>query len=131
MKIKDFKRKIELESPETVSRVAKDLGYQIGKRVELARILKGLTQTELADRIGTNQSSISRIESGASLPSLSFLMKVADALEATLSIPEFSSVTNLRKEDFSLRAYSAFNDAPVRSFFYPDATINNGKVILS
>ena len=50
------------------------------------RIEKGLTQKELAKRIGTKQSSISRLESGNYNPSLSFLKKVADALDTRLKV---------------------------------------------
>lgn len=132
MKIKDFKRKIELENPEIVSIVAKDLGYQVGKRVELARLLKGLTQAELARRVSTRQSSISRIESGVSLPSLSFLVKIADALETTLSAPEFSSVASFYKKDLSFNASFAHtvSDLSVRSYI-PSYTLNNRQVVFS
>lgn len=50
------------------------------------RITKGLTQKELARRVGTKQSAISRLESGKYNPSLSFLQKVADALDTRLKI---------------------------------------------
>ena len=50
------------------------------------RIEKGLTQKELAKRIGTKQSAISRLESGNYNPSLSFLKKVADALDTRLKV---------------------------------------------
>ena len=50
------------------------------------RIESSLSQKELAQRIGTKQSAISRLESGTYNPSLSFLKKVADALDARLKI---------------------------------------------
>lgn len=50
------------------------------------RLERNLTQKELAERIGTKQSAIARLESGAYNPSLSFLQKVADALDARLEI---------------------------------------------
>lgn len=46
------------------------------------RTAKGLTQKELADRVGTKQSSISRLESMDAKPSLRFLGRVAAALDA-------------------------------------------------
>ncbi|MBT3249492.1 MAG: helix-turn-helix transcriptional regulator [Candidatus Pacebacteria bacterium] len=49
------------------------------------RLEKGLTQTELASKIGTKQSAISRLESGTYNPSLSFLYKIAQGLEMKLS----------------------------------------------
>jgi len=50
------------------------------------RIEKGLSQKELAQKIGTKQSAISRLESGTYNPSLSFLQKVGEALGAELKI---------------------------------------------
>ena len=50
--------------------------YQLIRR----RIDQGLTQAELAERVGTTQSSIARLESGKHKPSLQMLEKVAEAL---------------------------------------------------
>jgi len=50
------------------------------------RSQRGLTQQELAKRVGTKQSAISRLESGAYNPSLAFLFRIADALDARLDI---------------------------------------------
>jgi len=50
------------------------------------RIERGLTQKELARKIGTKQSAISRLESGTYNPSLSFLQKVGEALGSKLKI---------------------------------------------
>lgn len=50
------------------------------------RLEKGLTQKELARRVGTKQSSIARLESGTYNPSLDFLRKVTNALDARLRI---------------------------------------------
>lgn len=51
-----------------------------------ARIEKGLTQKELASRVGTKQSVISRLESGRANPSVAFLKKLAQALNSHLEI---------------------------------------------
>ncbi len=51
-----------------------------------ARIKKGLTQEKLARKIGTKQSVISRLESGRANPSVSFLKKLAQALNTHLEI---------------------------------------------
>jgi transcriptional regulator with XRE-family HTH domain len=41
---------------------------------------QGMTQAQLAERVGTKKSNISRLESGRYNPSLDFLIKVADGL---------------------------------------------------
>lgn len=51
-----------------------------------ARIKRSMTQKELAKKIGTKQSVISRLESGRANPSVAFLKKLAGALNATLEI---------------------------------------------
>ncbi len=53
-------------------------GYQVAR----LRMLWGLTQAQLAEMVGTWQTSIARLENGSSTPSLSFLNKIAEALGA-------------------------------------------------
>lgn len=50
------------------------------------RIKEGLSQKELAEKIGTKQSAISRLESGTYNPSLALLQKVVEALNGRLKI---------------------------------------------
>lgn len=57
----------------------------IGQLIK-ARAKMGLTQTELAKKVGTKQSAIARIESGNANPSVSFLEKLAQALGSKLVI---------------------------------------------
>mgnify|MGYP001593904977 CR=1 FL=1 len=51
-----------------------------------ARRKKGVTQEEIAKRVGTKQSVISRLESGRANPSVAFLKKLARALNTNLEI---------------------------------------------
>ena len=60
--------------------------YRIIREIIKARINRGLSQKELAERIGTRQSNISRLESGDYNPSLEFLIKVARGLDKELSV---------------------------------------------
>ena len=50
------------------------------------RLKQGLTQVELAKKIGTKQTAISRLESGTYNPTIGFLNKVAAALNVKLTI---------------------------------------------
>ncbi|HEX9123774.1 MAG TPA: helix-turn-helix transcriptional regulator [Actinomycetota bacterium] len=52
---------------------------QIGRLVVERRRQAGLTQTELAERIGTTQAAISKIETGRTLPGIDLLERVAVA----------------------------------------------------
>lgn len=51
-----------------------------------ARIKKGLTQEQLAKKMGTKQSAIARVEGGNSNPSIAFLEKLTQALGSKLII---------------------------------------------
>jgi len=52
-----------------------------GKNTKLTRIELDLTQTQLAEKINAKQKSISRYETGASLPSIRTLVKIAKVLK--------------------------------------------------
>jgi len=58
---------------------------KVGKRIKLARVENDLNQTQLAQRIGAKQKSISRYETSVSLPSIETLMKIAKALKKPAS----------------------------------------------
>ena len=60
--------------------------FEITAALIKRRLEKGLTQQELAKRVGTKQSAIARLESGMYNPSLDFLKKVINALDARLRI---------------------------------------------
>ena len=51
-----------------------------------ARIKKGITQKELAKKIGTKQSAIARFEAGNVNPSLGFLEKMAKVMGYKVNI---------------------------------------------
>ena len=54
---------------------------RFSKKIKLARVELDLTQTQLAQKISTKQKNISRYETGASMPSIETLVKIANALK--------------------------------------------------
>lgn len=64
--------------------------FAVIRAIIRGRIDKGITQADLARKIGTKQSVISRLESGHANPSIGFLKKLAAALNTHLEI-KFSS----------------------------------------
>ena len=54
---------------------------KLGKKIKLARVELDLTQSQLAKKINAKQKSISRYETGASLPSIETLLKIAKVLK--------------------------------------------------
>jgi len=71
-----------------IYKVAKhqDLALDVAKTVTQWRNMRGLSQNELALRMGTSQARIAIIEKGERPPTLYFLKRVADALDIKLSI---------------------------------------------
>ena len=76
LKDPDFKTEFERQQPE----------FAVIQAMLDARIKKGVTQKELAKRMRTKQSVISRLESGRANPSVAFLKKLAQALNSHLEI---------------------------------------------
>ena len=60
--------------------------YELIEQLISARAESHLTQKELAEKIGTKQSNIARLESGNYNPSFQFLQKVANALNKKLTV---------------------------------------------
>ena len=85
----DFKRE-SLKDPE-IKREYDKLGpeFELINKIIEARIHKKLTQKDLADRMGTKQSALARLESGHSNPTIKFVQKLATALgtDITLTFP--------------------------------------------
>jgi transcriptional regulator with XRE-family HTH domain len=62
------------------------LEYQIARVLIKARLERGYTQKDLAEKLHTRQSVISRVENAKTVPSLSFLKRLAEALDASLQV---------------------------------------------
>ncbi len=60
--------------------------YEIISQIIEARKEMNMTQTELAKKVGTQKSNISRLESGTYNPSLDLLIRVAHCLGKDLEI---------------------------------------------
>lgn len=60
--------------------------FAVIRAIIRARAERGITQKELASKVGTKQSVISRLESGRANPSVNFLKKLAQALNSHLEI---------------------------------------------
>ena len=60
--------------------------YDLVRAILDARIKRGVTQSELARRVGTTQSAIARFESGVGNPTLDFISRVSTAVGARLEV---------------------------------------------
>jgi predicted transcriptional regulator len=83
---KEFKKELlkDLKIKKEYDRLEPE--FKLTETLIRKRLKKGLTQKELALKIGTKQSAISRLESGYQNPTLQLLQKVSKALDANLKI---------------------------------------------
>jgi ribosome-binding protein aMBF1 (putative translation factor) len=62
------------------------LAAEVGERIHAAREAAGLSQRELARRMGTSQAAIDRLESGGVGATLTTLQRVATALGLEVNV---------------------------------------------
>ena len=60
--------------------------FELAQRVRRARERLGMTQAELASRVGSTQPAVARLEAGGVTPSLATLRRIAGALGLELVI---------------------------------------------
>ena len=73
-----------------------DYLQKIGVIINENRIRKGLTQTQLAEAIGTSQSAINRIENGGQNISVEMLVRISDVLNCSIVTLNRSGKMNFR-----------------------------------
>ena len=76
----------QIEQRQDPDFVAAERELEPGYQVSRLRLQRGLTQAQLAEMVGTRQPSIARLENGTSIPSLSFLDRIATALDARIEL---------------------------------------------
>lgn len=81
-----FKKKMLLDKEVKKAYDALEPEYSVIRAMLRARVKKKLTQAQLAKKIGTKQSVISRLEKGKANPSVGFLKKFAKALDTRLEV---------------------------------------------
>ena len=60
--------------------------FEFSAELLRARLRAGLSQAELAERMGTSQSAIARLESGQTLPSTKTLLRFAEATGSRIQV---------------------------------------------
>jgi len=114
--MKNFKsiRDRILENPRVKKEYEKNsLQFDVAEKVMKARIKKEMTQKELAERIGTTQPNIARVESGNYEPTLKILHKISKALGTEL-ILTFAVLEN-EKSKTEFNNYSLFLGGEARN----------------
>ena len=60
--------------------------FSLRRAIVELRNASGLTQNAVAEKLGTYQSALSRLESGRSSMTVAYLARLADALDADLTV---------------------------------------------
>jgi transcriptional regulator with XRE-family HTH domain len=83
-----------------------DEEFQFLDEILKARTAAGVTQAEVAQRIGTTQSAVARLESGGGKhsPSIATLQKYAHALGCRLELRLVSEMASRKEESRTLRS---------------------------
>src|SRR5664279_4461882 len=82
----DFSKELEKKPGFKEALKETEIEYQVAYAIFEARMKKGLTQEDLAKAMDTKQSVISRVENAKTVPSLSFLKRLAHVLDASLQV---------------------------------------------
>ncbi len=83
----EFKKNSFIENPELKKEYDKlEPEYRIISQIINLRKKKKITQKQLAELLNTKQPSIARLESGDYNPSLDFLKKIEEVLDAYLEV---------------------------------------------
>jgi len=83
----------------------KEWRKNILKQVAQARIAKGMSQAQLAELLGIQRSSISRLESGEHNPSLDSLLRVMNVLDIDIKVMSLTDETFITYDAYELRLY--------------------------
>lgn len=108
---------------------------EIGDRIKDARERAGLTQTQLAEKVGVRYQSVQQWEAGATSPARAKMVKIAAALGVTVAFIEYgmdavaeeSAVYAITDEAREIaQAWNALPEAKRR--LYRDAILNDAAV---
>ena len=79
----------------------KNSKLNIGKQIKKYRVLRGMTQNDLAEKIGLTEKQISKIETGVHYPKFENFVKIMDILN--IEMKDFDSGINVQNKNNILR----------------------------
>ena len=92
------------------SRVEAGDSMEVGKKIKEIRLLKGISQKELSERLGVSSAMISQYESGKRNPKMETLLKIADALGISINVFYDDLTQEERKSILEAKAKKADKD---------------------
>lgn len=77
---------------------------ETGKRIQLLRKQKGLSQEELADKLNVSSNTVAKIECGLRRPSVDFIVDLVNVFDTTVDYIVFGEeIEKERDYDFLIR----------------------------
>src|SRR5271154_3697480 len=92
---------------------------RFGEMIRRTRTLRGVTQAELARRVGISRQAVSAIESGTYLPNVAIAVRLARVIDVTIE-----KLLGDSDEDHTQRVDACWKDSPV-------ATANLKRAVLA
>lgn len=80
--LKDIKRELLADPATLAAYQAQAAGFDMARELIAARSRAGMTQSDVAQRMGTTQSVIARLEGGKRAPSMRTVQRYAQAVGA-------------------------------------------------
>lgn len=84
---------------------------ELGNKIKELRKSIGLTQEELAEKVGIDNKHLSKIENGKHAPSFKTIKKISDVLKADIANIELLSETFTDKESAYFQSLKILNSA--------------------
>lgn len=114
MKLLELRKQLK-QDPEFVEAMKKlQLKFDLADAMIHARIQCGISQSELAEAIGTKQANISRIESGLGNPTIELIQKIVNYLDLKVNIepnePEYFFDFNFSIENQNMASYTNMHE---------------------
>jgi predicted transcriptional regulator len=78
--LKDIKRELLADPAAQAAYESQTAEFDMARELIAARSRAGLTQSDVAQRMGTTQSAIARLEGGRSIPSMRTVRRYAQAV---------------------------------------------------
>lgn len=99
----------------------------IGEKIKHLRTEKGITQKELANRLGTSQQNLAQYENGKRNPKLETVRKMADALGVYIS----DLIVDWNQYSPSEYAQDIMNDITQGALNSAEEAVSSGKKVLN
>jgi len=125
MKYTEFIHEIETNPDYIEAKEALKIHFAFGDAVLRARTNLGWSQAELAERVGTKQANISRIEAGLANPTINLVQRILKILDIDVYFTPASSTTSSKTVSFDFNRSIPVPNWPVN----PVLTTNSRKTV--